>query len=410
MSSIEFNENSLAPVQFEFNTVLLDPMSKEYQARASSAKQGRSFHEKVLKVALLYCFVFVEMENPHFRPGQYFEQEILPALRSNDDEQVIAALQKLKQVITQPTVTSNLDLLRDQLLAFLKKANVGPDSQPIALALTLDESILTKDPNQIIQGNFFREPFDSRNGRNALKYIAVTNDAPDPNTLSKLSLSMTFEPIYYYPTTKQPEQFTMCTETEGIQVLPTFLAPVDEDAPQKYKDAYKDIRRISFYYRHHPAIHTDSSRAFVYRFTYTLLAYTMLKLFADSIPSKDQATLFLPILCIHAHKEQEPDEKGEKYDDETFIHALTKQLTHMLGEDYQSGSQGFHVDTVQNDRYKLSNALYSLYSSLPHTFRLQPSVTTEEPSSETQTMPETRTHLLNKLAIIVVSNRKSWEA
>jgi hypothetical protein len=394
---------------FEFNTALLDPTSKEYQARARAAKQGHTFYEKVLKVALLYCFVFIEMENKDFRPSLYFEQEILPALRSNDDKQAIAVLQKLKQIIIQPEVTNNLHLLRGKLLAFLKSAHVGPVRQDYALALTLDKSILTKDVNQIIQGNFFQETFDSRNGRNALKYIAVTNDTPDPNTLSKLSLSMAFEPIYYHPTDEQPEQFTMCAETKGIQVLPTFLAPVDKDTPKKYKDAYKDVRRIAFYYRHRPDIHADSARAFVYRFTYTLLAYTIVKLLTDSLPNENKTTLFTPIICIHANKEQEPDEKGEKYDDETFMHSLSKLLAHMLGEDYMSGSQGFHVDTIQNDRYKLGNALYSLYSSLPHTFRLQQPATGITTNSTQATAITPHAYLLNKLAIIVVSSRKSDE-
>ncbi len=394
---------------FEFNTALLDPMSKEYQARAHVGKHMHTFYEKVLKVALLYCFVFVEMEDQDFRPGQYFEKEILPALRSNNYEQACTTLQKLKHTITQPVVPNNLKLLKDKLLEFLRRAPVGPACQECSLALTLDKSILTKDVNQIIQGNFFSETFDSRNGRNALKYIAVTKDAPDPNTLSKLSLSMVFEPIYYHPTNEQPEAFTMCAQTEGIQIFPTFLAPIDQDAPQKYRDAYKDVRRCAFYYRHRPEIYSDSARAFVYRFTYTLLSYTMIKLLIDSLPREQKTTLFAPVICIHANREQEPDEKGEKYDDETFMHSLSKQLAHMLGEDYMSGSQGFHVDTIQNNKYKLGNALYSFYSSLPHTFKLQQPANGVG-TNRVQTLGHTSpAPLLKKFAIIVVSSRKSDE-
>lgn len=388
---------------FDFNSILLDPTSQEYLARKNAARNEHTFYEKMLKVAMLYCFVFVEMENKDFRPGSYFEQELLPALRANDDIQVIAALKKLKDMVTLPTIATNLIHLRKTIVDFLRKAPIGPAKQGYSMALTLDKSILTKDVNQIIQGNFFQDTFDIRNGRNALKYLAVTSDTPNADTLSKLSLKMVFEPIYYSPTNQQTDHFTMCAETEAIQVLPLFLAPVDEKSPDKYKGAYENTRRIAFYYRHH-SVHGGSTRAFVYRFTYTLLAYTFIKLLADSLPLEQHKALFAPVICIHAREEQVADEKGDKYDEETFMHALSKQLAHMLGEDHMSGSQGFHLDTIQNNVYKLGNALYSLYSALPHTFTLQ-----EPTTDETASLPAPRTYLLQKLAIIVVSSRKCDE-
>lgn len=388
---------------FDFHTILLDPTDKAYQIRKNAARNEHTFYEKMLRIALLYCFVFVEVENKDFRPDIYFERELLPALRSNDDVQVIAALKKLKQSVTQPIVMNNLTVLHDVIIEFLRKAPIGPVREEYSLALVLDKSILTKDVNQIIQGNFFQDIFDSSNGRNALKYLAVTSDTPSANTLSKLSLSMVFEPIYYSPTSQQTDHFTMCTQTEGLHILPIFLAPVDEGSPNKYKKTYENTRRIALYYRHHD-IYGDSARAFVYRFTYTLLAYTIIKLLADSLPIEQRNTLFIPIICIHARAEQAPDEKGDKHDDETFMHSLSKQLAHMLGEDYLSGSQGFSIDTIQNNVYKLGNALYSLYSALPHTFKLQEPVTGDLSSA-----PASHTYLLNKLAIIVVSSRKSDE-
>jgi hypothetical protein len=388
---------------FDFNLALLDPATPEYKIRSKGAREKRSFREKVLRVALLYCFVFLEMENKDFRPDLYFEKEILPALRSNDDKQVRQVFLKIKNGITGQNASANLNLLRDQLLEFLRRGNVGPAQQEVSLALVLDKSILTKDINQIIQGNFFQENFDSRNGRNALKYISITNDVPDANTLSKLPLKMVFEPIYYHPKDKDPEHFMMRAETEGLQVLPTFLVPVDNDAPAKYKTAYKDISRISFYYRHRPEVPSDSARAFVYRFVYTLLAYTIIKLLVESLPGEQRTTLFTPLICIHAQDEQIADEKGEKYDDETFMHMLSKQLAHMLGEDHLSGSQGFHLETIANNANKLGNALYSLYSALPHTFR------PVEVTAEGQIPVISSPHHLNKLAVIVVSSRKSDE-
>ena len=381
---------------FDFNTVLLDPTSPQFQTRAQAAKRKTTFGEKVVRIAVLYCFVFVEMENPQFQPISYFEEYLLPALRSNDETRLNTALKQLKEVVAHPSVIENLKILRDAIVDFLKRTSTDPVQSPYSGALTLDKSILTKDVNQIIQGNFFQDVFDSRNGKNALKYIAITKNVPSSETLSKLSLTMTFEPIYYFPTDQEPNLFMMSTYTEGIQVLPTFLCPVDQDAPSRYGSVYKHIRRIAFYYRHH-AVDGKSAHAFVYRFTYTLLAYTMIKLFAESLPEKQRNLFFAPIICLHAQKEQALDEKSDKYDDETFMHSLSKQLAHMLSEDYISGSQGFFLDTVQKKNYNLSNALYSLYSSLPHKF---------ETTHGASTSPA---HNLKKLAVIVVTSRKSDE-
>lgn len=264
-----------------------------------------------------------------------------------------------------------------------------------------------KDVNQMtLQHIFFQETFDTRNGRTALKYVSVKKDSPDTQALCTLPLKMVFEPIYYYPTEEAPEIYSMAYEPGGIQTLPILLVPVDKgpDATEKYASVYKEVKRLAFYYRHRPQIHSDSAQAFVYRFTYTLLSYVWLKLFADALSTGKPRELFFPLLSIHAEKE-DTGENDEKYDDETFIHSLAEVLAHMLAEDFLSGSQGFYLDTVSaKDGYKLNNALYSLYSVLPHVFRLkQPSPPAQQESSPSDISR------LQKLAIIVVSSRKCDE-
>ncbi len=398
---------------FDYNIALLDPTSAEYKVRLNGARSVHSFREKVLKVALLYCFIFAGMDNKDFRPGAYFEQEFLPALRSNDAQQEIAALQKLKRTINTPEVRKNLETLKKVLKAFLTQASIGPELYEDTLVLSLGKSILAKDVNQMVGNNiFFQETFDSRNGRNALKYVAIKEANLDNEAISKLPIKLVFEPIYYHPAEDNSEKLGMRYEIQGIEVLPTFLAPVDGNDTTKYadvyKDIYKDIQRINFYYRHRPNIHSDSARAFVYRFTYTLLAYLFLKLLVDSVPAEKRDSVFYPLLCIHA-EQQEPDEKNEKYNDETFMHSLTKLLSHMLAEDYASSSQGFYLDTVKGNSYKLGNALYSLYSALPHRFRLKEDVSSILDGQEQNTATGLSRRSLDKLAIIVVSSRKSDE-
>ncbi len=398
---------------FDYNSILLDPSSSAYKGRENGARSRRNFQEKVLKVALLYCFVFMEMDNNDFRAGTYFEEHLLPALREGTEEQKVAVLQQLQNAIHTPAVRQNIQILRDLLVDFLIQSSVGPSRYEDTLVLSLDKNIMIKDVNQMIMNNiFFQETFDSKNSKNALKYVTVKDDSPDNETICTLPLTMVFEPIYYYPADETPGTFIMAYDTEGIHVLPTFLAPVDEGKgyTAKYAGTYQDIKRIALYYRHRPTIHSDSAQAFMYRFTYTLVAYVFLKLLADSVSTVEPRKLFCPILCIHAES-QEPDEKNEKYDDEAFMHSLSKVLSHMLAEDFTSSSQGFYLDTILgrgNDRYKLGNALYSLYSALPHTFRLkaQESAILASSNPLEATAPVRR---LDKLAIIVVSSRKCDE-
>lgn len=388
---------------------LLDPNSKEYQERQAQARFLRSFQEKVLRTAILYYFVFKNMEQKDFQAGKSFEVDILAALKAGDDAKTIQAFKRLQAELRSPAVQENLRMLREVLVDFLVESKIGPARHEDALALCLDRKILSRNANQIVTNNiFFRETFDEKNGRSALKYVFIQDDVLDTEVVCKLPLTAVFEPIYYFPAEQQDDTFHMTHETEGIQVLPIFLAPVgtpqtqpDKPYAEQYKEAYEGIKRIAFYYRHRPQVHSDSAQAFVYRFTYTLLSYVCVRVLTDSLSLTDPRKLFCPLICLHAEAEN-TEEQSDKCNDETFMHGLTKVLAHMIAEDYSSSSQGFNLVTVNEKGFKLKNALYSLYSALPHTFRqiAGQSITSPPPPSAQR---------LNKLAIIVVSSRKSDE-
>jgi hypothetical protein len=388
---------------------LLDPTSKEYKERQSQARFLRSFQEKVLRTAILYYFVFKNMEQKDFQAGKSFEADILTALKAGDDEKTNQAFKRLQTELRSSKVQENLAIMRELLIDFLVEAKVGPVRHEDSLVLCLDRKILSRNVNQMVTNNiFFREPFDEKNGRSALKYVFIQEDVLDTEVVCKLPLTAVFEPIYYFPAEQQDDTFHMTHETEGIQVLPIFLAPVDapQDQPDRlytdqYKGAYKDIKRIAFYYRHRPQIHSDSARAFVYRFTYTLLSYVCVRVLTDSLSLTDPRQLFCPLICLHAEPEDTEEQNG-RCNDETFMHGLAKMLAHMIAEDYSSGSQGFYLETINEKGFKLKNALYSLYSALPHTFRQTAGQSMASP-------PLPSAQRLDKLAILVVSSRKSDE-
>ena len=386
---------------FDYYTALLEPGSKAYQQREAEASSQLHFRERVLKVALLYYFVFVNMDDPKYKPADDFEREILKAFREGSDDDKYEALRQLRRKIV-PNASSNLNLLRSAFVEFLELPNNSTGHHLQTLVLSLKKDVLVNNVDSMLTHSiFFQDDVTTNDGKDALKYIAVEGANVSQDVLCKLPLHLTFEPLNFYETDDARERFTMSYETTGVQALPIFLAPFDNNAPDSYKDLFQQNNRIVLCYRHHPQIASDSERAFVYRFTYQLLAYVFIKLLADSITGVEKRKLFFPIVCIHV-QQKAADEPYKKYDDEEFMHALSKTLAHLLAEDYTASSQGFHLDTLLakgSDFYKLGNALYSLYSALPRRFQLSsPSQTSSSPVPRRQ---------LDKLAIVVVSSRRS---
>jgi hypothetical protein len=390
---------------FDYYADLLKPGSKAYQQRETEAPSLLHFRERVLKVALLYYFVFVNMNDPQYKPADDFERDILKVFREGSDTDKYEALQQLLQKII-PNAPGNLSLLRAALVEFLELPNDSTGQHRQTLVLSLKKDVLVKDvDNMLTHSNFFQDDVMTNDGKDALKYIAVEGANASQDVLCKLPLHLMFEPIDFYETDDGRERFTMSYDTAGVQALPIFLAPFDSDKklPGRYKALFQENSRIVLCYRHHPNVPSDSERAFVYRFTYQLLAYVFIKLLADSITGVEKRKLFFPIACIHV-QQKAADEPYKKYDEEEFMHALSKTLAHLLAEDYTASSQGFHLDTLLNKDgiFKLGNALYSLYSALPRRFELSsPSQT-----SSTSSSPIPRRQL-DKLAIVVVSSRRS---
>jgi len=384
---------------FDYNLGLLDATSPIYKAREASARSAERFREKVLKVALLYCFVFIKPEDTTFRAGAYFEQHFLPALQSDDEAQQREALYSLYKQLDMEEVRSSIEVLRKVLSEFVSHKSIGPAKQSYSLVLSIHKRLLQTDVDKITVNNiFFQETFEKNGGKNVLKYVAIEDAHASNERVCSLPLTLTFEPIHYFAASNTHETFSMSYETQDVQTLPIFLAPVDKDRKeevQRYAKTYEGIKRIALYYRHREDVRPDSERAFVYRFIYTLLSYTFLSMIASYLPAATVRKLFLPIVCIHVEK-QILDEQNAKFDDEAFMHSLSKVLEHMLAEDYTASSQGFYLETADNtNKYQLKNALYSLYTALPRLFQRKEPDATQHPPRQ-----------LQKLAIIVVSSRK----
>lgn len=380
----------------------LNPDDVVYQKRELDAESVFYFQEKVLKVALLYFFVFVNMDQPDFNPADRFEEEILRVFQTGTEDEKVAALCAIQNEIGTDSVDANLQTLRTMLVNFLDQQSIGPVWPEEPLILQLSADVRVDDVNEnVMHHHFFKDGLEKNDGKNALKYITIEQASTSADALCKLPISMTFEPLYYYAAESPVEDFTMRYEARDVKALPVLLAPVE--ATEKYKDAYKDERYLLCTYRRHSDMPFESAAACIYRLTYMLMTYLFLKIVAESQEGVDRRKLFFPLVCLHM--EQKKAEEQSKKDNETFLHAFAKVLSHMLGEDYLSSSQGFHLDTTvqqtNGSKWKRPNALSSLYSALSRRFYLYGI----RPDPATMMLLDKQS-ALPQLAIIVVSSRQ----
>jgi hypothetical protein len=382
---------------FDYYAALLNPNSGLYKQReqetATDARERQRFLEKVLKVALLYLFVFTRMDDAQFDPAPAADR-LLGVLSENDDKQKTAALAQLYQDIRQ-SGTQHLDPLRDMLIAFLHNQKIGLPRHEEPLTLSLHREILASDLDSIVtRHHFFQEDWEGNDGRDVLRYVSVEGDSAGSDALCRLPVTLIFETTYFDLDQQPPDEFTMSYLTDKLLVLPLAITPfIKDDQPDPRHQPFLLSKNIILSYRQRDdALGTDVAKVFVYRFTYMLLAYLFLKMLLDeSIPREQQRRVFLPVVCLHTKPEAVDT---DRIDTEAFLHSFSKVLAHMLAEDFQASSQGLDLrTTVQGDRYKLPNALASLYNTLPRLFSASAVRTSSPP--------------LEKLAIITVSSRRA---
>ncbi len=383
---------------FEYYLKLLDPSSTEHKARTQPDNLHRqAFIEKVLKLALLYYFVFKKMDDPAYNPAQDVEAELLDDLRLSDEQSERTKrvrLHWLANKLREISYETNLQTLRASLQEHVKSAGSDFDLWPTSLYLSVDANILDLDEDRMKNDKkFFRTEALQEKGMRMLKYITIEDASAAGNSLCSLPVTMTFEPIYYYSTQETAESFSMAYNIRSFDFLPVIFPPNtkgDLEISQRYYQAYP---HITFPYA--PTLpYAEPASLFVYHFTYLLLTYMSLKFLYDQVqPALDpKKRLFFPIVRIH--QTTKPTEKEEKHGEEEFLRAFSKTLAHLLCEQgVLANAQGLHIDVLKvpeskQSQYKLPNALSSLYSVLPKVFTLP------EPSQ------------LDYLAVIIVSSRK----
>lgn len=377
---------------FEYYNALLDPGSKLAQQRERETqinpRERQRFLEKVLRVALLYCFIFTRLDDADFNPAPEADQ-LLAVFKGTDEQAKREYLAQLSQRLAG-CKRRFLDPLRDMLATFLHNQKIGLPRADEALILSLHNTILAGDLDSLVNRyEFFQEDWARNEGKDILKYVSIDKNGASSESLCRFPVSLTLETIYYDFAPQPTEKFTMSYQLENLLVLPIVFAPFERNTIDERVKTFIPARNLILSYRQRD-YGSDAHQTFVYRCVYILLSYLFLKLLLDeSIPQKQRRRTFLPIVCMHT--KPEPVD-ASRLDLESFLHNFTKVLSHMLAEDYQASSQGLHLQSA-SDRYKLPNALASLYNILPRRFSASALRGGRVP--------------LDKLAIITVSSRKA---
>lgn len=368
---------------FDYNLNLLNPDSEEHKQELQT---NPNFGIKILKLALLYFFIFASRSNPEapdynpytdleYDPIASFDARVMPILRGSDELAKQNILRLIITGFTQYNAKVKINVLREFLRTFIGYQTILP-TRNYPIQINVRRGILESDENQILYGIFFKEVV-RRNPKECLRYISIGEAQVGENAVCQLPASISIEDIRYFPT-EERQQFQMEYDITGVNALPVMWVPEScMNAYKQYFIQYKKLLLFRYNNRRLDPKSFDSTQGFIYRFTVSLLAYIVLKILLDAASKR----LFIPMVRLHEgdHNNPAPSEK--------FMAHLSKVLCHLLNEKHRCSSQGFRVRDPKS--FKVKNGLKSLYSVLPRKFRFNN-------SADTPT--------LDKLAIIVVSS------
>ncbi len=375
---------------FDYNLDIINPDSKKHKEEIADSAKQESFARRVLRRVFLYFFVFASRSNPlapNYSPESELEydpiagfEKVLPVLQGDNEEAKKKLFRGMVRGFNDYNVRDKISLLRELLRKFLDRQTILPTrNYPIQIAVR--KGILNRDIDSMINGAFFGEVL-GRNPRECLRYISIGGAHVDEDALCQLPASITIEDIRYFPA-EQREKFSWEYDIKGISALAVAWVPKQEACWKEYTNNLQHNKLVLFPYDNtrlndNNQNRLDTSQAFVYQFTWVVLALICLNLLLENAPDN----LFVPMLRLHEGDDNNP------FPVEKFLANLSKGLSHLLNEKCRSSSQGFRVKKLSS--FTLGNGLSSLYSVLPKKFRFVEQCPT-----------------LEKLAIIIVSSVES---
>ena len=397
----EIQTEGAKPV-LEYNLDLLNPDSKRHQEELANESKKTFCARRAIQIAVLYFFVFASNNpaDPDYDVSsdlEYdvigkFEQSILPVLKGSDENAKCGLFKGIIKGINQYNAEGKISKLRNLLKSQIKRAKLW-SSRAYPIQINVKKGVLETDANVIDERNtFFQNDIKDRN-KKALKYISVTDASIDTSSLCYFSGDIKISEIGYFDTNDNQE-FLMKYYTNGIPVVPIIVYPEKNQCQNILDQEFRNRNLVLFPYkqerlRQNVFHESESDKAFIYRFTFSLLSHVVLKILLDTAMKELGLKLFIPILRLHL------GEKDEPLDEEVFMRSNFASLSHLINQNHRSTTQGFSVNSIKS--YKVRNGLSSLYNALPKIFVL----------NKQPTNPQ-----INKLAIVVVSSRecdRSWQ-
>jgi hypothetical protein len=375
----------------DYNLNLLDPNSKEHQEELKQPFKKEFFVKKVLRVALLYYFVFASIpfsdneDNPELELEYLkysFEKNILSVLQESDESKKQKLLENIKADLERGDANNKIKNLKNLLLKPLQN-NTFLQARNYPIHISVKQGILEENFTNINNNSTFFKSVLRENPKAALKYISVGNSSADNTSLCFITANIQISEIHYF-STDDIQSFSMEYDLRNVYSIPVLLAAKEQQSRDIYAKNFQKQKLLVFNYeplrlRQKIFNKLESPQAFVYQVTFALLAYTSLKILLDA----SKRRLFIPILRLHLTT------KEDSSPEEVFMRSTFSVLSHLLNEGHRSNSQGFCIQG--SNEYRVRNSLSSLYSILPKTFKFN------QPSTNPQ---------VGKLAIIVVSSRE----
>ncbi len=371
---------------FDYRLNLLDPDSEEHKAALLDASQRESFAGKVLRIVFLYYFLFASRQDPEqgdyhpddelkYNPIEGFEK-IITILRDADDTAKQSLMKKIIAGFAKFNIKFKINRLKGVLQNILKrKSSFSTKQYPVHISVK--NGILEEDIRKISHNNTFFSSVVRGNPKEVLKYISLGEANTQTNSFCTLPAKITISDIHFF-STDDKETFSMEYDLTNIQTLPVIFAPLKDPRCSKIYNQYFQKRQLLLFPYRLEEPKLESHQAFVYKFTYGLLAYICLRVLFEN-----QKRLFIPIFRLHLNN-KEDDAPIEK-----FIVSLSGVLSHLFNETHRANDQGIDIRELG---YKIPNVMSSLYSILPKKFTFNDSAKSPQ---------------LDKLAIVIVSSRES---
>lgn len=391
---------------FAYHMDLINPESEEYKKELenNNDQQKAFFIRKLFKTFFLYYIIYTSNcqpgseKNPnpeyctknelHYHPLEHFQQQVIPILRKNDDEEKRQLLSRFYQAFVEPRYNFRIEEKINRLVKLLKnflKHSTILTTQEYNFHIGVHRAILENDPDVIAQRDTLFKEILRQNPKQSLQYISIREATINKDIICQLPASIKIEDIRYQ---QDPEQQTLTSthEVAGIKAIPVVLASTTEEVRQAFSRDFKDRKALVCTHEIKNKLHWKNQDYFNYYFSLFFLQYMVLKVILEPCSSD----LFLPVVRLQNKNRQNKKEEAPDKDIDKDIANYSKALAHLLNQDYLSNSQGF--DISKENGYKYLNGLTSLYSVLPKKFRF----------SDPKDIPH-----LDKLVIIIVSSRES---